>query len=218
MGGGISSLCGEHDLDMCNKEKKIYPVEVATCKDKKSHYRERRNSDSDGREIDINLLFTALLKLSFIFDLKESLTKRLIAIIIDPKYSDFTDQYVAVEKWVNNYADTNLECEEICHLISYVKLYDNEGSDAASPVRGTSRSSISPSVSVVNRIDECCRLVCPFRCELASWTAEVRHQELVRTSRMSSANVLLDSTTRVENALDDEVTMTRIDAACFIVM
>jgi hypothetical protein len=226
MGSGISSQL-RADANAARNDLKKTPASVSgTVKTivvnaDSTKSRQRRDSfgdddddddDYENQEIDANVLFSALLKLSFIFELKESLTKRLIATIIVPEYRDFTEQYMAVEKWVNNYADTNMECEEICHLISYVELYKDNIFEEHLQKLNPGTASVTPclsALSVVDDIDRCCRLICPYRCELVSWTAEIRHQELLSILRPSyfpgtDMRIATYSTTRIEDILEND--------------
>ena len=223
MGSGISSQL-RADANAARNDLKKTPASVSgTVKTivvnaDSTKSRQRRVScggdyDYDeNHEIDVNVLFSALLKLSFIFELKESLTKRLIATIIVPEYRDFTEQYMAVEKWVNNYADTKMECEEISHLISYVELYKDNIFEEHLQKLKSGTASVTPclsALSVVDDIDRCCRLICPYRCELVSWTAEIRHQELLSILRRpyfpgTDMQIATYSTTRIEDILEND--------------
>lgn len=171
--------------------------------------RERTWTSSEG-VVNVDVLVTALSKLSFIFEVKESLTKDLIAEIIHPRHNDNTEQYEAVKKWVNYHADTALEHDEICQLISYVKLYQIEGADKTivSPYSSSTvfRPPSMPSVIVLDYIDKHCRLICPYCSEIPSWTAEIRHQELVASTPEycdDDSEIDANCTTRIEDIIDD---------------
>lgn len=116
-------------------------------------------------KVDADLVFSALLKLSFIFEVEESLMLEMVTKICDPNYINIEERYKRVKKWTNNIADEDLQCEEVLELIKYVQLY--EKSSAIS----------SNTIEKWTDINMRCRLMCPFRCEMAPWTAEIRHEE-----------------------------------------
>jgi hypothetical protein len=148
-----------------------------------------KRQDSFDDEIDVDKLFSALLKLSFTFDVKESMTTNLVAEITNPQYASVDEQFVAVEKWVNTYADTKLQISEIMNLIKYVELFvpsqDNNAfsCDITESSSGNNESKDGSTNSCNNVQQPSCRLMCPYRSEIATWTAEIRRQELNKVEK-----------------------------------
>ena len=140
---------------------------------------------SASSEIDVNTVFSALLKLACIFDLKDSLTTSLTNEIVDPKHANIDAQFVAVEEWINKHGagmNVKLTADEMDYLIQYVELYrpipvEAEAEDHALSIP----RSMSYAESEVTETSRRSRpLVCPFRCELAGLTGDIRTQEAKR--------------------------------------
>jgi hypothetical protein len=140
---------------------------------------------SEGDEIDVNVLFGALLKLSFTFDVKDSMMISMIDEIRSDKHTTFDDQFVGVEKWIQRHASpgTVLNVTEIYFLIRYVALYDPIHEEESEPTGGGSA------------VNNQCRLMCPYRHELATWTAEIRGKEMNRivSTRIPTTRISMES-------------------------
>ena len=66
-----------------------------------------------------------LQKLVFMFEVKESLATSVIEVICDSNLANHGEQVVAVEKWLNQHTDIQLNHEEISQLIymlSFTKI------------------------------------------------------------------------------------------------
>jgi hypothetical protein len=136
-------------------------------------------------EIDVLILFSALHKLSYLFDIKYSMTTSLIAEIYNPMHVKFEDQFLAVINWVERHSDASMTVAEVCCLIKYVELYKPPAED-----------SVTTTVALMSTQ---CRLLCPYLSEKASWTAEIRHQELHKSSPLHT-----DTTTRLQDDFSGE--------------
>ena len=86
----------------------------------------RNETEKEEREredqININVLYSALQKLSFAFELKESLTRSLTDVILDPAHKTFDDKLYGVEEWLRKFTVVELTHEEMYHLIKYVEV------------------------------------------------------------------------------------------------
>ena len=139
-------------------------------------------SSSAASEVDVDILYSALLKLTAIFEINESLMTGLTDEIVDPKHANFKEQFMAVEEWIMKHGDgydIDMTGEEIDHLIQYVHLYqplpeEDEGCDEAVGISG-SGSYAESETTETSRGD--CPLVCPPRHELAALTGDIRTQE-----------------------------------------
>ena len=91
--------------------------------------REEPSSEEQERErddqININVLYSALQKLSFAFEVKESLTTSLTEEILHPVHKTFDDKLFGVEEWLRKFTDVDLTHEEIYHLIKYVEVFQS---------------------------------------------------------------------------------------------
>ena len=121
-------------------------------------------SSEDDDAIDVKTLFAALLKLSHTFNIKFSTMTSLLAVIRSERHTCFDDQFVGVEKWITRHSapGTQLSPNEIYNLIRYVNLYDPPTEDTVYMTRDV-------------------RLLCPYRCDVAAWIAEIRGQEMMKT-------------------------------------
>ena len=157
-------------------------------------------SDDDIEEIDADILFPTLLKLSFTFDLDYSIARKLIAEIVSSDHTSFDEKCSAVGRWEHKYADLNskLSYTEISHLIKYVELYNNDNESWGVNVKSHSE--------MVKTIEERCRLMCPFVSEIAAWTAEIRGCEMHKSVRkiLQEAEVSGDYTARMSNSSSRE--------------
>mgnify|MGYP003387304609 len=156
----------------------------------------RVSSHSYGDQIDVATLFSALVKLSFVFEIKDSLALSLTAEINNPKHANFDAQFVAVEAWMVKHgrhghrgSAADLTAKEIDYLIQYVELYEPlpEEKEAVS-VHSNNNADMSDWVTPV------CPLTCPRVSELAALTGEIRSQEAKRL-RSSSWHLPLDTPT-----------------------
>ena len=91
-----------------------------------SHAKQSDSPREDENQIDISILYSCLQKLSFAFEIKESLTRNLADEILDPAHKTFDDKFYGVEKWLQKYTDTELTPEEMYQVIKYVELFDDE--------------------------------------------------------------------------------------------
>jgi hypothetical protein len=212
--GGASSI--QHDARHSDKDKEkdkdnyCEEIIVRECNqddsDLTSECSDNEDEDEDedeDEEIHIDVLFPALLKFSFIFDVDYSIATRLIAVIVSSDHTCYEDQSSAVKRWAQKYADleSKLTSSEIYHLIKYVELYNNDNEASGVDVKGS--------------IEERCRLMCPFRCEVAAWTAEIRGLQMHKSVRKIMQNddismprtVCMSSSTSSEwfNDSDDNV-------------
>jgi hypothetical protein len=170
-------------------------------------------SDDDIEEIDADILFPTLLKLSFIFDLDYSIARKLIAAIVSSDHISFDDKCSAVGRWEHQYADLNskLSYSEISQLIKYVELYNNDNESWGVNVKSHSE--------MVKTIEERCRLMCPFVSEIAAWTAEIRGCEMHKSVRkiLQETEVCGDYTARMSNTSSREWSddsYNNVDANC----
>lgn len=150
--------------------------------------------------IDVDTLYTALFKLTPVFEIKEALVLELTNEVTDPKHFSFDEQFLAVKDWVEKYCDTYLTPPEIFHLIKYIELYHKRPVTVCPPLppppTGHEPYRDSPGVksdsqstsSAIN--DEPSKeaeetgsvsLMCPFRSDFASWSAEIRSVELEKS-------------------------------------
>lgn len=176
---------------------------------------DKKDKEDVDEQIDVIALFSALFKLSPVFDVNECLTQSLCNGIMSSKHTCFDDQFVAVEKWVQKYGGDALTMQEIYHLIKYVELYKlNRGrvgktfsnisafSDATVEDDGFVPSSAMESEKV--EPESLASLMCPFRSDFASWTAEIRAAEADKFFENDDNSTLLlenlDSTQRVGDA------------------
>ena len=143
-------------------------------------------------QINVKILFSALHKISGVFEIKESLRTSLI----DPNHTSFNQQFVAVEKWIKKYCDVNVTAEEINYLIKYVELYQPLP-NSASPLG--KEQALSPKE---NASDNECRLMCPYRHEMASFTGQIRNKEAERIIMGHFSGREATGTLRM-NSLDD---------------
>lgn len=158
---------------------------------------------SEADEIDVNVLFAALLKLSFTFDVKDSMMTSLIDEIRNDRHTCFDDQFVGVEKWIKRHAapETSLTANEMFYLIRYVDLYEPciEEEGTMSPSRkfkSSSKRDASYEIAASSQRDV--RLMCPYRSDVAAWTAEIRGQEMSKTvQRQYSGTATPSNTTRI---------------------
>jgi hypothetical protein len=121
--------------------------------------------------VDVDLLFSALLKMSYIFELKESLMMELISRII--LYSEVKKQYDTVDLWIfQTFPDVTLTTEEVEEVIKYVKLYEIQ----------SNKATISQDQKVKD-IAARCQMMCPMRCEKETWTRNIREQEMFLRTR-----------------------------------
>ena len=143
------------------------------------------HTSSTSSEINVHILYSALIKLACIFDMKDSLTTSLTDDIMDPKHANFDAQFVAVEAWIKKHGSglsVKLTADEMDYLIQYVELYrpipvEAEAEDHALSIP----RSMSYAESEVTETSRRSRpLVCPFRCELAGLTGDIRTQEAKR--------------------------------------
>jgi hypothetical protein len=145
-------------------------------------------TDDVDDQIDVDVLFGALFKLAPVFEIKEDLVNQLVNVVMDESYTCFDDQFHEVEAWIDKHGDAYLSPQEIYYLIKYVELYETpppeaEGGGFVVDVEEGSRSGAmidEPSVAAASE-GGTVSLMCPFRSDFASWSAEIRSVELERT-------------------------------------
>ena len=121
--------------------------------------------------VDVDLLFSALLKMSYIFELNESLMTELISQII--LYSEVKKQYDTVDLWIfQTFPDVTLTTGEVEEVIKYVKLYEIQ----------SNKATISQDQKVKD-IAARCQMMCPMRCEKETWVKNIREQEMFLRTR-----------------------------------
>ena len=141
----------------------------------------RTQADEADGQIDVDTLFSALHKLSCVFEIKESLMTDLIEEVTDLRHTNFDSQFFGLEEWIKKYADTDLSPPEMFALIQYVELYQPL---PLTDVDQTSHSEDTPierslsAMSLSSETDKVCPLLCPYRSEVGSWTATIRRKEL----------------------------------------
>ena len=155
MGGGVSTSYSSECFEKKQKQHRKIIDRIETFVD----------VDDDDDEIDINDLYSALLKLSGIFEMDESLPRSLVKTIEDPAHETFDSQLFAVAKWIWRHDDdTNINALEMAALITYVDLFSSTKGECCEDE------------------GECC-LVCPKRCEvLSTFTGKVRSLEAMMYS------------------------------------
>jgi hypothetical protein len=144
--------------------------------------------------IDVDVLYHALYQLLPTFEIKESLMNSLINEIFDSKHVCFNDQFIGVREWVDKHAaGVHLSPDEVYNVIKYVELYQHlpdtettgaevddqaaaRGSDGSNAIEIDTESSeeavaCGTSWSVAS-------LMCPYRSDVAVWTADIRRVEL----------------------------------------
>ena len=152
-------------------------------------------TENDDGEIDVNTLFQALLKLSCVFEVKDSLKRSLTDEITDPKHTSFDAQFFAVEEWIKKYGDADLTPQEMYYLIKYVELYEPLPENNKSSVSETNvDSSLVKHPSCESEgSDHACPLTLPYRSGMAAWTAEIRSEELKKIIFKDDETLRFDS-------------------------
>mgnify|MGYP003385272230 CR=1 FL=1 len=138
------------------------------------------SSHSYGDQIEVEIVFAALFKLSCLFEINESLMRSLTDEILSLRHTNFHQQFLAVEAWIKKYVSgVVLKAEEIDYLIQYVELYRPasviEDMSQANSSRQCTRSYGESEVTETSR--RSCLLVCPYRHEMAALTGDIRTQE-----------------------------------------
>jgi hypothetical protein len=151
---------------------------------KENGVEEEKEESIREESINAELLFSALLKLACTFEIKDNLTISLISEISDPKHIKFNEQFVAVEKWIQKNSDAQMSASEIHCLIKYVKLYEPSPEDthASNPLGWHIIDDSSSIRTMADDVSKRCRLMCPYRSEVESWTAEIRREEAKKSS------------------------------------
>ena len=144
------------------------------------------DGEDDDIDIDEDVVYSALFKLAFHFEIDESAPKELTCVICrHAQNSNFHAKCRDVQTWARNYANAKLSVKETIHLIKYVELYTP--SPRSNFVgRGLSRIKVQP-----NPLDDFdySYLTCPFRCQMAAWRAEINRQMLSTSVALYSDTV-----------------------------
>lgn len=139
-------------------------------------------------EIDVELVLTALFKLSFTFEMKATTPTKLISVIIS-EHEDQNAQAQAVDKWLKKNTAAKMHPTEVVALIKYVELYEPSADDTQSLCQAPPAETLARNLR---------NLTCPYGCEVASWTAAIRNQELSQSTPLyadtpSTSEVFLSS-------------------------
>jgi len=118
-------------------------------------------------EINIQVLFSALEKLTCVFELKDSLPRSFSENIMDERHNSHNDVFAATESWLGKYSDTNVTHREMIELIKYVKLNTQQNQRVFS---------VDEKVEALE-VTYFGYLVCPFRSSVLSWGDEIRKME-----------------------------------------
>ena len=122
-------------------------------------------------EIDENYVYSALFKLSFLFEIDAMAPMKMTKSICENKFRfNFDDQCKLLKAWTNHHFDVKLNADEARNLLKYVKLY----TPPVSPPKGGDVGSTGGSYDDFDYS----HLVCPFRCNFAAWSAEINRQVL----------------------------------------
>ena len=162
MGGGASCLAwGQHTVLSSNR-----------AFDSNDHHEVMEYVWEGDEEDDVHedFLYSALFKLSHIFELNESLKEEITAVVCHIAYTCLSEQCQAVSGWIEEHAYTKLNYGEILNLIKYVELYEP-------PLLSEEEFYNEASQEKVESRDYS-HLDCPFRCDIADWSAEIKRQRL----------------------------------------
>lgn len=137
--------------------------------------------DKDSK-INVEVLFSALYKLMCVFEIKESLTMSLSNKILDPTHANFDCQFHGVEEWVKKHGDCELTPQEIYHLIKYVELYKPAPSNDKKFCDAENHPNTLESWDSLSDMNVVLPLICPFRKDVAEWTASIRKEETYKAT------------------------------------
>ena len=135
------------------------------------------SDDEEEDDVHEGFLYSALFKLSHIFELNESLKEELTAVTCRVPYSSESKQCQAVQDWIEEHAYTKLNSGEILNLIKYMELYeppllsDDE-------FCGKGADCVEVSLGGKEKPRDYSHLDCPFRCDIAVLSAEIQRQHL----------------------------------------
>ena len=159
------------------------------------------NMMEEETEIDVESLYSALFKLSSIFELNESMPKKLVMEVCYAPCSTSKSQYRSVKNWARAYAHVSLTNNEAKNLIKYVKLYepdppsDGNGHNAEYQQEVSSKGNDVKFQPDHDYNFDCSHLVCPFLCDMSAWKAEIHRQILSRTVPLYADTIRSDLTT-----------------------
>ena len=188
MGGTIS----------CNRVKSavIYPTSrVCRSSSASNDLSQKAAIEEDEYEMDENYVFSALFKLSFHFEIDESAPRKLTNLIVtsrEGKHNYYTnhrdDRACVVRSWAKEYAKARLSFNEVHNLIKYVELYSpSQQQESEMPVSEVKDDDEYHDGD--NDGQDYNHLVCPYRCEMAAWSAEINRQRLSRSVTLYSDTV-----------------------------
>ena len=127
------------------------------------------HDDDDEDEIDVEFVYTALFKMSFFFEIDESLKEKLVTVICHtPHYSE-RERLFAVQKWIKAKLSTSLKYQETINLIKYMELYEPKS------LPGDMRGDTEDNKRDFRHLD------CPFQCNVVVMTAEIQRQRLSKS-------------------------------------
>ena len=184
MGGGVSCMTNDQVIhpssivkmeEISVFEKELILDEKIICKALTATH--CQDEDDDDEDINEDHLYSALFKLSFLFEINESLKRKLTEIICHIPHPCRESQVECVRNWIEDYVCKSLDDDEILNLIKYVELYeplphstDDHDQDF---IRNEER-----------RHMDCDRdfghLDCPFKCNIAVLAAEIQRQRLCK--------------------------------------
>ena len=181
MGGGASKLAKS------NVEKNSHRFVDVNC------YSFERNDKSrscghqlytcnhdDEDEIDAELVYSALSKMSFYLEIDESLKEKLTIVICNTPYSSERARLFEVRAWIKSELSANLKYQETLNLIKYVELYEPEPANDDCYTANMSAAGIG-SIDSEDFDRDYRHLDCPFRCNVVVLTAEIQRQRLSKS-------------------------------------
>ena len=167
------------------------------------HEKSKRNTvssledeDEDDDDIDANYVYSALFKLAYHFEINESAPKKLISVIrrrVQSSSNSFA-QCREVRAWARSQAKIALSFSETRHLIKYVELYTPSSrpifpGEESPQIKCTKRAKNSKVLPDHDDNFDCSHLICPFRCHMAAWRAEINRQILSKSVALYSDTV-----------------------------
>ena len=129
-------------------------------------------SNEEPDEVDVEEIFSILLKLSSLFELDESRMMSLVDTIWSTDYKTFECQFLAVTSWIKTYYDENdIGPYGIFNLIKYVELFRPLPTSDNSDQTGDCDEEKLKKDIVEHRLQF------PPRCEMSYFTDEIRGLE-----------------------------------------
>ena len=155
-------------------------------------------TEDEEDEMDENYVYSALFKLTFHFEIDELAPKKLTNVVVKSRGDNHDNRCNAVRSWAKCYTGTRLSLNEANNLIKYVELYTLAPQHANGQPQGfvgTDPNPIDTAKGAEVRQDECggnddnqdfSHLTCPYRCEMAAWSAEINRQKLSKSVALYS--------------------------------